>query len=349
MTRKGIAQVLLATLAFLNLGVEAAASALRTLPATVAILLNLDVRPFAIAHRGFGDNRGEDPARPIENTIRAVRAGYMAGASVVEVDVQLTSDGEVVVYHDDFLPDLTCLNRLTLSELQERLPHVPSLQAVLQQARKFNDTSGPMSGLLIVEMKAAAPLCDPRDTQERVMVSAVTRVIRRMRMTEQVMLTSFSPALLSLARDEAPEIARVLAVSGLQFLAPKEIEAQLGLPVRLVDKDIDVGLQWAEIGAIFRLPGYRSVKQLLATAVATRVRVVEADLDLLGARGTHLVKALHAQGLKAFGFTATTPEEWFFLESLGLDGIYTNDVPFGVRHQATLSVLREDAQLVGAP
>jgi len=341
MTRTGIAHVLLALLAFLNLGVEAAASALRTLPATVAILLDLDVRPFAIAHRGFGDNLGEDPTRPIENTIRSVRAGYRAGASVVEVDVQLTRDGEVAVYHDDFLPDLTCLDRLTLSELQERLPHVPSLQAVLQQARKFNDGSGPIRGLLIVELKAPAPLCDPDDTQERAIVSAVARVIRRMRMTEQVLLTSFSPALLSLARDAAPEIARALAVSGLQFLTAEEIEARLGLPVTLVDKDIDVGLQWAEIGGIFRLPGYRSGRQLLATAAATDVGVIEADLDLLRTRGARLVNALHAHGLKVFGFTATTPGEWFFLASLGLDGIYTNDLPFGVRHEATLSVLPE--------
>jgi glycerophosphoryl diester phosphodiesterase len=348
MTRKGIAHVLLATFAFLNLGVEAAASALRALPATVAILLDLEVRPFAIAHRGFGDNRGEDPARPIENTIRAVRAGYTAGASVVEVDVQLTSDGEVAVYHDDFLPDLTCLNRLTLSELQERLPHVPSLQAVLQQARKFNDGSRPTRGLLIVELKAPAPLCDPDDTQERVIVSTVARVIRRMRMTEQVLLTSFSPALLWLARDEAPEIARVRAVSGLLFLTAAEIEAELGLPVTLVDKDVDVGLQWAEIGALFRLPGYADVDQLLATAAALGVRVIEADLDLLDQAGQPLVNAVHAQGLKAFGFTATTPEEWFFLEALGLDGIYTNDVPFGVLHQATRSALPEDAQLLGA-
>lgn len=345
MTRTRIAHVLLAVLAFLNLDVEAAASALRTLPATVATLLDLDVRPFAIAHRGFGDNLGEDPTRPIENTVRAVRAGYRAGASVVEVDVQLTRDGEVAVFHDDFLPDLTCLNRLTLSELQERLPHVPSLQAVLQQARKFNDGSGPIRGLLIVELKAPAPLCDPDDTQERAIVSAVTRVIDRMRMTEQVLLTSFSPALLSLAREAAPGIARALAVSGLQFLTAEQIEARLGLPVTLVDKDIDVGLRWAEIGGIFRLPGYRSLRELFATAAATEVRVVEADLELLRAQRMPFVDAVHAHGLKAFGFTATTPEEWFFLASLGLDGIYTNDVPFGVRHEAPLSVPTE-TQLV---
>lgn len=85
----------------------------------------------------------------------------MAGISVVEVDVQLTGDGEVVVFHDDYLPDLACLKDLTLAELQARLPFVPSLQAVLNQARKFNERSGPLRGLIIVELKAAAPFCDP--------------------------------------------------------------------------------------------------------------------------------------------------------------------------------------------
>jgi glycerophosphoryl diester phosphodiesterase len=328
--------MLLATHAALNLGLEAAASALRSLPATIALLLDADVRPLAIAHRGFGDNLGEDRTRPVENTIRAVRAGYGAGASMIEVDVQLTGDGEVVVHHDDFLPDVTCLNQVTLVELRERLPHVPTLQAVLQQARTFNDDSGPPSGLLVVDLKPLAPLCDPDDTQEAILVAAVARVIRRMRMTAQVMLSSSSPALLALARDEAPEIARALAVNGLQFLSADEIEARLGLPVTPIDKDRDLGLRWAELGAISRLPGYTGLEQLLATAAATEARVVEADLLLLQEMGAPLVRAARARGLKVSGFTALTAEEWFFLESLGVDAIYTNDVPFGVRHQAPI-------------
>ncbi|MFG0252604.1 MAG: glycerophosphodiester phosphodiesterase family protein, partial [Phycisphaerales bacterium JB038] len=63
---------------------------------TVAGLLSLEAGPVAIAHRGMGPNRGEDPTRPIENTVDAVRRGYEAGASVVEVDLTITADGEIV-------------------------------------------------------------------------------------------------------------------------------------------------------------------------------------------------------------------------------------------------------------
>ena len=106
--------------------------------ATVDDLLDLEAAPFAIAHRGFGENLGDDLSRPIENTLAAVRAGFKAGVSVVEVDVQLTKDGHVVVFHDDFLPDFTCVNQLTLGKLHHRLPDVPTLMAVLNQAQSFN-------------------------------------------------------------------------------------------------------------------------------------------------------------------------------------------------------------------
>ena len=64
--------------------------------------------------------------------------------------------------------------------------------------------------------------------------------------------------------------------------------------------------------------------------------MVEADLFLLSTFGTSLVEALHASGLKVFGFTANNEAEWLFLESLGVDGIYTNDVPLGVENQAAI-------------
>jgi len=308
----------------------------RPLPATVDGLLALEVRPFAIAHRGFGENLGGDDSRPIENTIAAVRRGFREGASVVEIDVQLTRDGHVVAFHNDMLPDSTCLNRLDLRELHDRMPHVPTLEAVLAAARDFNQAADPLKGIVIIELKAAAPLCDLHDTQERVIVSRVTHVIRRLRMAHQVLLTSLSPALLYLAHRHAPEIERILAVSGLQFLNEDQIEAAVGLPVTLIDKGLDLGLQWAELGPVFRLPGYRSLSELLRTAALTGASVVEADLLLLHSAGAPLIEALHAAGLKVFGFTVNSESDWDFFEGLAVDGIYTNDVPMGVRRQATI-------------
>ncbi len=49
--------------------------------------------PTVFAHRGFA---GKYP----ENTVRAVRGAVADGADAVEIDVQPTADGDVVVFHD---------------------------------------------------------------------------------------------------------------------------------------------------------------------------------------------------------------------------------------------------------
>ncbi|WP_448630747.1 glycerophosphodiester phosphodiesterase [Cellulomonas soli] len=53
-----------------------------------------------IAHRG---NSAVAP----QNTIPAFEAAWRAGADMIELDVQLTADGAVVVIHDDDLDETT--------------------------------------------------------------------------------------------------------------------------------------------------------------------------------------------------------------------------------------------------
>ena len=69
-----------------------------------------------IAHRGLHDSA----QGLIENTAAAVRAAISAGYGI-EVDVQLSGDGEAMVYHDDALGRLTegeaKLDRLSADEL----------------------------------------------------------------------------------------------------------------------------------------------------------------------------------------------------------------------------------------
>ena len=109
-----------------------------------------------------------------------------------------------------------------------------------------------------------------------------------------------------------------------------------GTTVTLIEKEHDLGLQWAEIGTIFRLPGYRSLEQLVETALALEARVVEVDLFLLSTACPALVPALHAVRLKMFGFTVDYAAQWDFLESLAVDGIYTNSIPLGLDRQAPI-------------
>lgn len=56
--------------------------------------------PFLIAHRGY-------PLHYPENTLESVEAALQTGACYVEIDIQLTADGIVVLFHDDTLPRTT--------------------------------------------------------------------------------------------------------------------------------------------------------------------------------------------------------------------------------------------------
>lgn len=130
---------------------------------TAEDFLGLSVGPIAIGHHGVGPYTDPPPAGlPIENTLESVAQAYSFGARVVEVDVQLTADGKLAVFHDDFLSDFTCLQSLTLEQLQARLPYVPELREVLKLARHVNRKNGDkLDGILIVELKAFRPIAIP--------------------------------------------------------------------------------------------------------------------------------------------------------------------------------------------
>jgi hypothetical protein len=141
---------------------------------TVDDFLRLTVGPIAIGHHGVGPyNPASNPGLPIENTVDSAKLAYSLGARVVEVDVQLTQDGKLAVFHDDFLSDFTCIHSLTLDQLQARLPFVPELHQVLDVARHVNEKAGDdLGGILIVELKAFSPHCDPADEFEQPLVTA---------------------------------------------------------------------------------------------------------------------------------------------------------------------------------
>lgn len=314
------------------------------LHSTAEDFLSLSVRPVAIGHHGVGPyTPSTNPGLPIENTMESVRQAYTLGARVVEVDVQLTADGKLAVFHDDFLSDFTCIHSLTLDQLQGRLPYVPELRQIINVAREFNNRAGAdLGGILIVELKAFSPLCDPGDNFEQPLVTAAVNETRQAQFADRVMFDSFSPALLYLAQQAAPEIPRELDLDGLQLLTPGQVQAVTGMPVTVIDKKISLGLTWAEIGAVYRLPGYASPVQFLITGLVTQVRVVGAEMDFFGAAeqqqpgsGAEFVAAAYSLGMRAFADPANTPADWNFFTSLGVDGIYST-IPMGVQLQPAI-------------
>jgi len=309
--------------------------------------LRESANPYAIGHRGFGatDDSGVLDGIPTENTIDSVLAAFDVGARVVEIDVVLTADGNAFVDHDDFLADFSCINQMTTDDLKQVLPESTTLFELLKivqpYARRRNIDADP-SGLVIIDVKTPSPLCDPNDDTEEELMKAVVYDIQKARMTEQVEIQSYSPVLLVLAHSLAPEILRALLLNAIQFLTPEQTEDATGLSVTLIEKGDNPDIQWAEIGQLFRLPGYASFEQFVFTAATTVVATtVSIDKLFLGqaeqtvtGSGAGIVAGLQSQGFTVHGWTAQSTDEWLFLQQLGVDGIFTDLVAEGIDLQA---------------
>ena len=84
--------------------------------------------PLVIAHRG-------DSAHRPENTLASFAGALEVGATVIELDVQLTADGELVVIHD---PQLSRTTSGTGDVRQMRLAEVRAVSA--GYPARFGDT-----------------------------------------------------------------------------------------------------------------------------------------------------------------------------------------------------------------
>lgn len=74
--------------------------------------------PLIIGHRGFGEKTSPEP----ENTVAAFEKGFSLGAGAVELDVQLSKDGALVLTHNSEINKITasrgCVARFNQDQLQ---------------------------------------------------------------------------------------------------------------------------------------------------------------------------------------------------------------------------------------
>ncbi len=167
-------------------------------PATIGEFYEAGAGTRVIAHRGFS-------GRAPENTLAAIREAILIGADMAEIDVTLSSDGEIVVIHDETLDRTTSgtgeVSRFTLSELQamdagswfsqqfagER---IPTLEEVLETV------DGEI--LLNIEIKSEAV--------ERGIAADVVAAVLKSGMIDQIVISSFSPMALERVRSESSDV-----------------------------------------------------------------------------------------------------------------------------------------------
>lgn len=151
------------------------------------------------AHRGLHQTAPE-------NTERAAMEAVKAGADAIECDVYMTSDGYIVINHDDTTGRLMNKNlnvsNSTLEELQaltftanaqpgDRIPTLEQLFAAADKADPDDDI------IHVIEIKSG----DPN------LIKPMAEVIRACGMEDRVVFISFNNSQLELIRQEMPEIS----------------------------------------------------------------------------------------------------------------------------------------------
>jgi glycerophosphoryl diester phosphodiesterase len=181
------------------------------------------VAALILGHRGAS---GEAP----ENTLRAFALAAAQGADGIELDVQPTADGVLVIMHDATVDRTTDgagrVAELTYAALAAldagEGERVPTLAEALALAR----------GRLLVDIEIKAPGIEP----------GVAALVDRLGMADAVVISSFFPASLAAMRAAAPHLCRwllsvdwspaVLATAlalGVAGVAPRHTAVDAGL------------------------------------------------------------------------------------------------------------------------
>ena len=185
-----------------------------------------------------------------ENTVEAFTQGLASGADALEMDVQATADGVLVVMHDTTVDRTTdgkgAVAEMTLAEIQaldagfrftpdegKAFPFrgkgivVPTFQSVLEQ---FPNTR------LSVELKATDPA----------VVAEALRLVSEAGMADRVLVMSFLDEVAQVIRETNPNILTALAFNESAFLLAPEVPADCASPAPIVHSSGAGGRHWRD-------------------------------------------------------------------------------------------------------
>lgn len=289
------------------------------------------VRTAIVGHRGA---MGLAP----ENTLPSFELAFDLGADMVELDVQLTKDGRVVVFHDDLLDRTTDaaargrrglgVGEVTLAELREldagrwfveglgRTPPPHGPTDAERRAHVDPALARYASGeVRVPTLEEALRLVARRDRRVNVelkliprrderLVHAAVEVVRGLGVEERTLFSSFDHQALALARRLAPGVP----VAAL-------VVSRLHRPGRYVAEVLG-GDAWN--------PGCIGEYDSLGFGSADYAARGAAALDRAS------VDEAHAHGVSVHVWTANDEERLRGLVALGVDGIIT-DFPHRLR------------------
>jgi glycerophosphoryl diester phosphodiesterase len=158
-----------------------------------------------IGHRGTGTSRPGHP-HP-ENSLSSFQAAIEQGADGIELDVELTADGELVVMHDDTVDRTTtctgCVSAFTLAQVQACLlldgdggvtaEHPPTLDEIYAIL--------PSDALVNVELKVYGQQCMTPETGPEALAQAAVAEVTGLGVEDRSFFSSFNLSAAAAVKD----------------------------------------------------------------------------------------------------------------------------------------------------
>ena len=254
----------------------------------------------------------------VENTLASFKAAFAAGVTGVELDVRLTADGQLAVWHDPVLLPLKCqptgpdlvgahVADLTMAQLRtidvgsRALPGFPGQRtspgariATLGEVLSLGLERAP-DVWWTIELKVN-PL-DPREVMRReALLDGVLETVHALRLERQCFVHSFDWSVLELCARVAPHVARSALVEADVTWVP---DSPWTGSVRVEDHGDDVCAAVAEIGAHVISPEHVLVEP-------------------------QLVERAHRLGLGVLPWTVNDPSRMRTMVEAGVDGLVSD-------------------------
>ncbi len=158
-------------------------------------------------------HRGAEALAP-ENTMAAFEAGLRAGADMLELDVQLTADDRVIVFHDFTLGRKTSDPRWVRDVTWEE---IRQLDVGSWFDPRYTDQRVPLLEEVLAWAKGRVPLCIDLKTGfafNHRLEERVVELVERNQMVDQVVIIAWDQFALRRVKALNPEIATGVALCG---------------------------------------------------------------------------------------------------------------------------------------
>jgi glycerophosphoryl diester phosphodiesterase len=193
-------------------------------------------------------HRGGSPEKAPENTLSAIEKGTEDGADWIEIDVQETADGEIILLHDD---DLRRIARIDKKVWQVRSEELRDLDAGSWFAPEFAFERIPTlrQAIALARGRCGLYIELKANRREERLAERVVDILHQEDFRDQAIVASLDVGVLTRVARADPELTRALFVA-----------RALGNPIRLDAGILSVSARWLTRSRLVR--AHRAGKQV---------------------------------------------------------------------------------------